>query len=187
MAQPIGEILQQWADLDIFFYALPFLLIFALVYAILYKVNIMGKRGGDDANKFKGPYAIIAAAIALMSLQFDFVSVFFQVIFPKVGVGLSILLAAMILGGLFLDFSTEKRGAASVMFFGLGAAIFVWVVLTSINDYSWWEGSWWQQNMPAIIAIAILIIFVGVITSSGSDSKETPWVLRQVGEDGQFK
>jgi hypothetical protein len=40
MAKPIGAVLQELADLDVFFYALPFLLIFALVFAVLQKVNL---------------------------------------------------------------------------------------------------------------------------------------------------
>ena len=75
MALPIGVILQQWADLGIFFYVLPFLLVFALVYAILYKINIMGGEPNDN----RGVYSIIALAIALLSLQFDTVPIFFQI------------------------------------------------------------------------------------------------------------
>ena len=96
MAQSIGAILQQLADFGIFFYVLPFLLVFALVFAILQKVKITGEGN-------KGIDAVIALTVSLMSLQFDAVPIFFQIIFPKVGIALSILLAAMLLLGLTLD------------------------------------------------------------------------------------
>lgn len=168
MAQPIGVILQQWADFGVFFYVLPFLLIFAIVFAVLQKMNIFGK-GEEDK---RGINAIIALTIALLSLQFDTVPVFFQIIFPKVGVGLSILLAAMILTGLFVDFK-GKTGAALILF-GIGGIIFVVVLLQSFSDFSWWTGSFWQNNMSAIVAGIIVVIFVLIVVNSGKTTR-TPF------------
>ncbi len=164
MALPIGVILQQWADLGIFYYVLPFLLVFALVYAILYKINIMG---GEHANENRGVYAIIALAIALMSLQFDFVPVFFQILFPKIGIGLSILLMAMILVGLFLDF--RKSQGLNLIFLGIAGLIGITILLTTFENFSWWSGNFWfsQENMSAIVAGGIIIVLVLVIVNSG--------------------
>jgi len=175
MAQPIGLILQQWADLGIFYYVLPGLLVFALVFAILQKAKIFG-----DGKESKGINAIIAGAVALMSLQFDAVPVFFQIIFPKVGIGLSLILAAMILVGLFVDFKTEngKRTGAATIFFGIGGIIFIVILLQSLGDYSWWTGSWWQENISAIVAGIIILIFIGIVVNSGSESK-TPFLHRE--------
>ena len=181
MALPIGVILQQWADLGIFFYVLPFLLVFALVYAILYKINIMG---GESPNDNRGVYAIIALAIALMSLQFDFVPIFFQILFPKIGIGLSILLMGMILVGLFLDF--RKSQGLNMAFLGIAGVIGVIVLLTTFDDFSWWSGSFWinQENLSAIVAGIIIIVLVLVIVNSGKTTgsnmfyKEVPAVVR---------
>ncbi|MEM3112898.1 MAG: hypothetical protein QXI33_00545 [Candidatus Pacearchaeota archaeon] len=164
MALPIGVILQQWADLGIFYYVLPFLLVFALVYAILYKINIMG---GQDASDNRGVYAIIALAIALMSLQFDFVPVFFQILFPKVGVGLSIILMAMILVGLFLDF--RKSQGLNLAFLGGAGVIGLVILLTTFENFSWWTGSFWlnRDNLSAIVAGIIIVVLVLVIVNSG--------------------
>ena len=168
MVQPIGIILQQWADLGIFFYVLPFLLVFALVFAILQKVNILGAKGQDN----RGINAIIALTISLLSLQFDTVPIFFQIIFPKLGIGLSIILAAMILVGLFVDFEKEgKRTGASLILFTIGGVIFIVILLQSFSDFSWWTGSFWQQNMSAIVAGIIVLIFVLIIVNSGKGSK----------------
>ena len=181
MALPIGVILQQWADLGIFFYVLPFLLVFALVYAILYKINIMG---GESPNDNRGVYAIIALAIALMSLQFDFVPIFFQILFPKIGIGLSILLMGMILVGLFLDF--RKSQGLNMVFLGIAGVIGLIVLLTTFDDFSWWSGSFWinQENLSAIVAGIIIIVLVLVIVNSGKTTgsnmfyKEVPAVVR---------
>ena len=176
MAQPIGVILQQLADFGFFFYVLPFFLIFALVYAILYKVNFMG---GTEPADNKVVYAVIAIAVSLLSLQFDSVPIFFQIIFPKLGIGLSILLMFMILAGLFVDF-TKKSGSA-VIFFGVASVLAIIILMTSFNDYTWWTGSWWQENISAIVAGIIIIVFVGIVVGAGKPSKPdlAPWPIRE--------
>ncbi len=162
MVAPIGVILQQLADFGFFYYILPFMLIFALVFAILYKINLLGVENRNDA---KGVNAVIAIAVALLSLQFDAVPIFFQAIFPKLGIGLSILLVFMILSGLFVDFS--RPGGPSVIFFTVAAILSIIILLTSFSDYSWWTGSWWQSNISAIVAGVIILVFVFIIVGSG--------------------
>ena len=58
-----------------FEYILPFLLIFAVVYAILTKIHVFQDN--------KGAALVVAFAIGLLSLQLGVVSTFFQNIFPK--------------------------------------------------------------------------------------------------------
>jgi len=163
MAQSIGAILQQLADFGIFFYVLPFLLVFALVFAILQKVKITGEGN-------KGIDAVIALTVSLMSLQFDAVPIFFQIIFPKVGIALSILLAAMLLLGLTLDIR-KSRGMVFT-FLGIGGVLGVIILLQSFQDYSWWTGSFWQENISAIVAGIILLVLVLVIINSGKSDPE---------------
>jgi len=164
MVTSIGMILQQWAEMDIFFYALPFLLVFALVFAILQKLKLTGEQN-------KGIDAVIAIAIGLLALQYDSVPIFFQIIFPKLGIALSVILAALILTGLFVD-SNDQRIFIWI-FFGLGAVAFIILLLSSFQDYSWWTGGFWQENMSAIIAGVILIAFVAIVIG-GNKPRSTP-------------
>ena len=90
-----GNLLAQWEQLGVFSYVLPFLLIFALIFGILQRVDVF--KGN------KGINAIIALSVSLMSLQFNLVPIFQAEIFPKLGVGLSVILAVIILKGLFLE------------------------------------------------------------------------------------
>ena len=176
MAQPIGEILQQLADLDVFFYVLPFLLIFALVFAILQKVRLMGGEFEDN----KGISAIIAASVGLLSLQFDQVPIFFQKIFPKLGIGLSIILVLVILVGLFIDF--KKYEGPTSIFFGIAGLIAVVIILSSLSDYSWWSGGFWQENMSSIIAGIIVIIFIAIVIGSGKKKPEERRFYHELGK-----
>ena len=164
MAEPIGLILQQWADLGIFFYVLPFLLVFSLVYVILYKVNIMGSKANDN----KGVYAIIAVTIALLSLQFDTVPIFFQIIFPKLGVGLAVILAVILLMGLFAPDATLRSGFG-MLILSVGGITAIVILLQSFDEFSWWAGSWWQLHINGIIAGVIIIAVVAVFLNAGKE------------------
>ncbi|MFA5992388.1 MAG: hypothetical protein WC796_01635 [Candidatus Pacearchaeota archaeon] len=183
MVQGIGVILQQWAEMDIFFYVLPFLLIFALVFAILQKVQLMGAGAGKDPDGYthnRGVSAIIAVCVGLLALQFDSVPVFFSIIFPKLGIGLSIMLVILIFAGYFIDFKTKQAG---ILFFGVGGVIALIIVMTSFVDYSWWTGGFWQDNLSAIVAGIIILVFVGVVVGTGgkgNDPKHINWLYRDI-------
>ena len=174
MAQSIGMVLQQWAELDIFYYVFPFLLIFALVFAILQKIKIMG--GTPEQNR--GVSAVIAMAIGLMALQFDKVPLFFQIIFPKLGIGLSILLVAIIMLGLFMDYS--KHQGAAYVFMAIGGIITTIIILSSLSDYSWWTGSWWADNISAIVAGIIILVFIFIVITSGRDRSQPGIMFKQI-------
>ena len=98
MAVTVTDILNQWNQIGVFSYVIPFLLIFAVIFAILQKTKILT---GEHENK--GLLAIISIAVSLLALQFDMVSIFFAVIFPRFGIGLSIFLVLLILLGFFYD------------------------------------------------------------------------------------
>jgi uncharacterized membrane protein YfhO len=150
----IGNILNQWADFGIFAYALPFLMIFAMVFGILSKTKLLGDN--------KGVQATIALAFGLLALQFDYVTNFYATIFPYAGIGISILLVALILMGLISD-----KKDLSWVWFGIGTVIFIIILLTSLSDFTWAGGMGFSlaQSWPAIVAglmvlgIMALIIF----------------------------
>lgn len=151
----IGSVLQQWADIGIFSYVLPFLLIFAIIIAILDKVEVFQVNRGISA--------LIALSIALLSLQFDLVPQFFSIIFPKLGVGLSVLLVALILMGVFVGGKDANWG--KYVFFGIAAIVFLTIIFLSFADYRWLDSWWWRQYSAAIIAgLALLIIVIIAMT-----------------------
>ena len=92
-----GGLLDFLAQGGFFSFLLPFLLIFALVYGLLLRVKLFEKNGIN---------AVIALAVSLMSIQFEFVPIFFSQIFPRVGVGLAVILAVLIIVGIFVPKQT---------------------------------------------------------------------------------
>src|SRR3989344_3665538 len=108
----IGNLLDQLAQTGFFSYILPFLLIFALVFGLLSRTRIF-----ED----KSINGIISLVVALMALQFNFVSVFFAEIFPRLGIGLAVILVLLII----ISFFSVNKSWMTYVFFIIGAIIFV--------------------------------------------------------------
>ena len=139
----ITNILNVWADMGVFAYLLPFLLIFALVFGILSKTKMLGEN--------KGVNAILAGSVGLMALQFDWVSNFFATVFPYAGIGLAVLLIAFILMGAIFDEPANKW-----ILFGIGAIIFLFVVGYAFYDFAW-LGAYSGQDWIPILVLLLLI------------------------------
>lgn len=162
-ASSITNVLNIWADAGVFAYLLPALMIFALIFGILSKSRVLG------ANK--GVNAIISLAVALLALQFDYVPNFFATIFPYAGIGLSVLLVALILMG----FISGDEDVSKWIFFGIGAVIFLFVIGYAFLDFNWlgrYSGEVW---IPWIILILIIGgAVVAVVLSGGKGDAVTP-------------
>lgn len=165
----VGNLLYQMENIGFFSYVLPFLMIFAIVFAILDKIKFLGDNRAINT--------LLALAVGFMSLQFQFVSYFFAEIFPRMGVLLSIILVAIILLSLFLDFNNKT---VKVMIGGLTFVGFIVILLQSFSDAFPWSGSlfggpfwWWlQNNLSWIIVVAIVVGFIVAIAKGPTDPAE---------------
>lgn len=153
----IGNLLAQLEQQGVFAYLLPFLMIFAVLFGILSKINIFGE-GNRNIN------IILSIVVALMALQLNFVSYFFREIFPRMGVVLSILLVFIILLGLFFDF--EKPGTKTFMGFLILIAVVI-IVGQSLEVFNWigigsfgGRFSYWFQRYGVTAAVIIFVIVV---------------------------
>ena len=157
-----GDILFKLEQLGFFDYLLPFLIIFAMVFGILTKVNIFDNKAIN---------VIIALSVGLMSLQFGFVSVFFSELFPRFGIGITIILVVLVFLGLFMD--PDSGGTRGIML-GIGAIIVLVILVQSAEAASWWYSSfWWSENISTILILAFFLAIIGIIvgTASSKDSK----------------
>lgn len=159
----IGNMLARWEQAGVFSYVLPFLLIFALVFGILVKTNLF---------KDKPINAVIAIAVGLMSLQFDFVPRFFAEIFPRVGVGLAIILAAIIFMGIF----APKQSWMTFTFFGIGAIILVVVLINTAGNIGWYQGYWWSEHWFDVTMAVFFLVIIAVIVGASTPPKERKFV-----------
>jgi len=164
MAFDIQSVLSQWETLGVFDYLLPFLLIFAVIFGVLSATNILGKN--------KGVHVIIAGVIGLLALRIGIVQAFFTELFPRFAIGLAILIVILILVGLFIS-----KDSAKGWFIGLGilgAIIGIAVVLSTFDDFGWFNSFFWQENWGLVIGgviLLLLIVFmaIGPIKDNGKE------------------
>lgn len=156
----ITKVLADWEKMGIFSYVLPFILIFAIVYAILDKVEVFKGKTGINL--------IISLAVGLLSLQLNFVAVFFREIFPRAGIGLSVLLVALILAGAFVDWD-KTSGKGMWIFFGVGALVFLIVIAQAFSAYSGFTTNWWSDYGSAIIILVLVITMIVLAMTMGGD------------------
>ncbi len=164
----IENLFAKWQQAGIFSYVLPFLLIYALIFGILMKINLFSIKKGDKSEPNKGINAMIALAVALMSLQFDFVPVFFSEIFPRLGVGIAIILVLVVVAGLFIK-PTKEMGNFLMILTLVIVVVIVWQSLSAFGwSFSSFGGGWimWNNIWP-------ILVFVGIIVAIVASTKTT--------------
>ncbi|VVB80735.1 Uncharacterised protein [uncultured archaeon] len=127
----ITDLLNRANDVGFFSYVLPFLLIFAVIFAILQKTKIFGD-SKDQAN-VKSINAIVAVSIALLSLLNDYVSTFFATLFPRFGIVVGIFIVILILLGFFYTPKADGTGGIPSW---IGWVLLVVVLYWAIDQWS---------------------------------------------------
>ena len=175
MAFTIADILNQWQSVGVFDYILPFLLIFSVVFGILASTNIIGKQ--------KGVNVIVSIVIGLLAIRLGFVQLFFTQLFPSLGVGLAVILALLIMTGLFVN----TREAKYWMYGIAGIAIIIWiiVVVNSFESVGWLGGygSYIGDYSGLIIGAVLLIGVIIAVVASKSEGSSDGTFERQVHQE----
>jgi len=172
MVFTIGEVLNQWQTAGVFDYVLPFLLIFSVVFGILASTNILGNK--------KGVNVIVSLVIGLLALRLGFVQVFFAQIFPRLGVGIAVILALLIMTGLFINSKEAKYwmwGLATI-------AVIIWIIVIvgSFESAGWFGlyGGYIGDYAGLIIGAVLLIGVIIAVVASNSTGTSGGEAERQV-------
>ncbi len=163
MVLDIGSVLAQWQSAGVFDFLLPFLLIFAVVFGILNSTHILGGN--------KGIQIIIGFVIGLMALQLNIVPELFREIFPRLGVGLAVMIALLVLVGLFFT-KKDWTGWVGYVIGGIGFVIFIIILSKSFERYGFYSSSYGEYAGWIIGAVLIIGLIIAVATS-GSKSEES--------------
>ena len=164
----IGDMLNKWSEYGFFEYILPFLLVFAILNGVLNQTKIFQEN--------KSINVIISLSVALMSLQFGFVSTFLAEIFPRLGIGLVIILVIIIIMGLFLP----AEGWITYTLFGIGAIILVVILVQTAGALGWSGGYWWYENWQEIAWIVGLVVVLIILVNSGGPSSKSKSPLTNI-------
>ena len=155
----IGDFLNEMNNAGFFSYVLPFLLIFALIFGILTRIKIF--------NEHKAINGVIAFVVGLMALQFDFVPLFFAEIFPRLGIGLAIILLILIFVGIFAD---PDSNAVMYAMMAVGVIIAVVVLINTAGSLGWSSGYWWHDNWKTVAVVVGILAALGIIVGSSNPS-----------------
>lgn len=162
MVVDIGTILYQLESVGVYDFLLPFLLVFALVFGVLTATNITGPN--------KGVNVIIALVIGFMSLRLGFMQAFFSEIFPRLGVGLAIILSLIILVGLFIP--DDERRYWMWGFGAVGVTILIIIMVQSFDRLGFIGYGNWEDYVGYIIGAVLLLGLIIAVAVSGG--KKTP-------------
>jgi hypothetical protein len=155
----LADVFFQWEYIGVFDYILPFLLIFVIVYGILQSTRFFGDN--------KPVYIVIALVVGLMSLRYQyFLSDFLSELFPRLGIGLAIILGLLLLVGIFIA-DTDHYWRYILMAVGAVIAIVIfWQVADRMGWY--WLGNIGSDSVGFILLGVILIGLIVAVVASGS-------------------
>lgn len=163
MVFDIGTFLLQWQSAGIFDYVLPFLLVFALIFALLSKSKVIGD--------YKGINIVIAIVIGLLALQLDFVPALFRELFPRLGVGVAVLLTLLILTGMFLPLTTGKsKDTWNYILAAIGFIIFIIILVQSFDRFGFYFN--YSQDLVGWIVGAVLLIGIIIAVAASVKSRD---------------
>lgn len=157
----------------------PFLLIFALIFGLLMKINIFGTK--DDPKK--NINAIIALVVAFMALQFNIVSSFFSDLFPRFGVAIGLILIILIFLAFFLDLENKKvKGILTAIVVIAIIAVF-WVPFSNMG-FRISFGGFFKENFGWIFFILLMIGGIIWAVAGGGKNKDPKGPFPEGGGDG---
>lgn len=158
----IADVFYQWEYLGVFDFLLPFLLVFAIVYGILTSTRILSEN--------KGISIIIAFVIGMLSIRYQyFFSTFLAELFPRLGIGLTILLSLMILVGLFIAKDEQRYWGYGLG--GVGVLIAIVIFYQTSNRLGWaWASGGFGGDSIGLIVLAVLIVGVIIAVAAGGNS-----------------
>ncbi len=158
MAFTLFKLLSDWENIGFFHVALPFLLVFTLVFAVLQKTKILG----TGSKNFNAIVAFIIGALAVRNQDIVFL---IQRFLPNVSMFVVISLMFLLLVGIFggSEFSGFTGGwllAAAIISF-----IFVGWALTADSFFAppWLQDLFFLQDVGSLTLIGVTALVIWLV------------------------
>lgn len=156
---PMEQMVMQWAQMGFFTVLLPFVLVFAVVFAILEKIDLL---------KNKGVHLIIALAVAFFTIANQYVVSFFTPLFSNLGLGVAILICLVIVIGLAIK---PEESTWKTIFIIMGIIIFI-VILARSQLFAYIFPSVQCDAYCQGVVIFLIVIALAVIAAIFLGKKE---------------
>lgn len=164
MGATLSTMLQAWQNVGVFEFLLPFMLIFAIVFGILSQAKFLGENRAVNAT--------IALAIGLFAILFPQTRLFFANISANMAIGVVVLLAALIMLGLFVDWEKDKGWRNGMAAFG--GVIALVVILVSLSSNGFLGGFWWWDMYWPHIVVGLVVVGAIIAIIATSNKAKTP-------------
>ena len=163
----IQDLFASWQSYGVYDFLLPFLLIFAIIYGVLTYTRIFADN--------KGLHIIVSIVIGLMAVRFGYFTNFYTELFPRLGIGITVLLVLIILMGLFFGDKTKDLWSWILIIIGIVIAIVIlyqsFDVLGWINSYGYSGSTFVAWIITAILLIGVIVV---IVIGNNPPDKDSP-------------
>ena len=176
MASPLQNAITFFRDFGLFDVVLPFLLVFAIVFAILEKTMILGAEGNKPKKNLNAMVAFVTAFLVVASAQL--VAVINKTL-SQIFILLLLIVCFLMLAGSFHQQTKEGfflTGTYKNIFMVI---VFVSIIAIFLNALGWLDviynylkDNWNTSYVAAVILMIAIIGFMAWIMHDPSDSKD---------------
>lgn len=173
MVSPLENAINFFKEFGLFDVVLPFLLVFAVVFAILEKTRILGVEKIDNVeHPKKNLNAMVAFVAALMVISTNKVITALQIALPNIVLILFLIICFMLLVGSFYKTGEFELNKTSKWTKAFTALVFIGVLLIFANSmildngYSWLEYAFYYAADHFSETIVTSIIFTVIAIAS---------------------
>ena len=159
------NLLTDWENLGFFHVALPFLLIFTLIFAILQKTKILG----TDSKNLNAIVALIIAALAVRNQEIVFIM---QRFLPNISMFVVIILMFLLLVGIVGGNKFEGFSGGWMLTAAIVSFIFVGWSLTADAFFApvWLQDLFFLQDVSTLALIGVFAFVIWLVVREPNKS-----------------
>lgn len=179
----MGGVMASLDKLGVFEVALPFMLIFTIIFAVLQKIKLFG----EESKNFN---VIVALVIALFAIRVNAVTTMMASFLPKVSMLVLVILMVLLVWGIFGASGEGLTGGWFFVAMILSIGGLIWAIVSSLPSMALKVPYWLQMSSKDIYLLAFLAaIVLGIGFVIRTDKKEKN-VFQQLGDafgSGKFR
>ena len=161
-----ADIFSDLEGVGVYEIALPFLLVFTVIFGALNKANIFGNK------KFDG---VIALVVAFLIVREDVFISFMNDILSRFSVLIVVVVAFLIIFGIFgAGTGTFTKGLMTVLIVG-SLIVGVYILFEMMDEHGITDGTdiddWWDEHWETVMIVIFVILVFWLLISSTGDAE----------------